>query len=170
MVCQAMRETITSPEYDRFQVITDHLVDGLVYDPSYLGVDHTDDVVFIKITLNVGRTVERKKALDARIAELLAKKPGLRPEDVFTNLVQCGKEDCPSAMASLHTRRETSDALTSSYPAQGRIVAEPPKCAAQFPGGRAGKHRSRQIRRSTSSLEQTIRLCGWTAVVASSMP
>ena len=35
MVYQAMRETINVPEHDRFQVITDHPVDGLFYDPSY---------------------------------------------------------------------------------------------------------------------------------------
>jgi 4-oxalocrotonate tautomerase len=40
------------PEHDRFQVIADHLRDGLVYDPSYLGIDRTDDAVFIRGTLN----------------------------------------------------------------------------------------------------------------------
>src|SRR6202042_3890773 len=55
MVYRAMRETIKMPEHDRFQVITDHPAEGLVYDPSYLGIDRTDDIVFIQITLNAGR-------------------------------------------------------------------------------------------------------------------
>ena len=93
MVYQAMLETIQMPEHDRFQVITEHAEDGLVYDPSYLGIHRTDDVVFIQITLNKGRTLEQKKALYARIAELLAREPGLRPEDVLINLVECAKED-----------------------------------------------------------------------------
>jgi hypothetical protein len=38
MVYRAMRETINMPEHDRFQVITDHPAEGLVYDPSYLGI------------------------------------------------------------------------------------------------------------------------------------
>jgi len=93
MVYRAMRETINMPEHDRFQVITDHPAEGLVYDPSYLGINRTDDVVYIQITLNAGRTLEQKKALYARIAELLAIEPGIRPEDVLIDLVECAKED-----------------------------------------------------------------------------
>jgi 4-oxalocrotonate tautomerase len=44
MVYRAMRETINMPEHDRFQVITDHPAEGLVYDPSYLGISRTDDI------------------------------------------------------------------------------------------------------------------------------
>jgi phenylpyruvate tautomerase PptA (4-oxalocrotonate tautomerase family) len=93
LVYRAMLETIKMPEHDRFQVITDHATDGLIYDSSYLGIDRTDAIVFIQITLNAGRTLEQKKALYARIAELLAKELGVRPEDVLINLVECAKED-----------------------------------------------------------------------------
>jgi phenylpyruvate tautomerase PptA (4-oxalocrotonate tautomerase family) len=93
LVYRAMLETINVPEHDHFQVITDHPADGLVYDPSYLGIQRTDGIVFIQITLNAGRTLEQKKALYARIAELLAKESGIRPEDVLINLVECAKED-----------------------------------------------------------------------------
>src|ERR1700678_1997179 len=93
MVYRAMRETINVPEHDHFQVIADHPADGLLYDPSYLGIDRTDNIVFIQITLNAGRTLEQKKALYAKIAELLAEEPGMRPEDVLINLVESAKED-----------------------------------------------------------------------------
>jgi 4-oxalocrotonate tautomerase len=93
MVYQAMLETINMPEHDRFQVITEHASEGLVYHPSYLGIQRTDDIVFIQITLNAGRTLEQKKALYARVAELLAKDPGIRPEDVLINLVECSREN-----------------------------------------------------------------------------
>ena len=93
MVYRAMRETIAMPEHDRFQVITDHPADGLLYDPSYLGIHRTDDIVFIQITLKAGRSLDQKKALYARITELLGKEPGIRPEDVLINLVECAKED-----------------------------------------------------------------------------
>jgi len=88
-----MRETINVPEHDHFQVIADHPADALIYDPSYLGIHRTDDVVFIQITLNAGRTLEQKKALYAKVVELLANEPGIRPEDVFINLVECAKEN-----------------------------------------------------------------------------
>lgn len=92
-VHRAMVETIAAPEQDRFQVITEHDEASLVYDPSYLGVYRTDDVVFIRITLGRGRTTEQKKALYARIAEQLAQNPGVKPEDVVINLVENSPED-----------------------------------------------------------------------------
>jgi phenylpyruvate tautomerase PptA (4-oxalocrotonate tautomerase family) len=92
-VHRAMVETIGVPPPDRFQVITEHGEDGLIYDPSYLGIARTDDVVLVQITLNAGRSVEKKKALFARIAELLAESPGLRREDVFVSLVEVVKEN-----------------------------------------------------------------------------
>ena len=90
---RAMVETIKIPEQDRFQVITEHDESGLIYDPSYLGISRSDGVVFIQITLNAGRTVELKKSLFARIAQLLRESPGVRPEDVFVNLVEVPKEN-----------------------------------------------------------------------------
>jgi 4-oxalocrotonate tautomerase len=92
-VYEAMLATINVPAGDRFQVITEHPADGLVYDPGYLGIRRTDDVVFIQVTLNQGRTLELKKAFYARIAENLAKSPGLRKEDVLINLVEVPKEN-----------------------------------------------------------------------------
>ncbi len=90
---RAMVETVNVPPLDRFQVITEYTSDSLIYDPTYLGIDRTDDVVFIQITLNAGRTAELKKALYARIAQLLAEHPGVRPQDVLINLVEVAREN-----------------------------------------------------------------------------
>jgi phenylpyruvate tautomerase PptA (4-oxalocrotonate tautomerase family) len=81
------------PDKDRFQVIGEHDADTFLFDPSYLGIQRTDDLVIIQITWNEGRTVEQKKALYKAIAEGLTKSPGLRPEDVFINLVEVKKEN-----------------------------------------------------------------------------
>ena len=40
-----------------------------------------------------GRTLEQKKALFRRIAEVLGESPGVRPEDVFVSLVEVAKEN-----------------------------------------------------------------------------
>jgi phenylpyruvate tautomerase PptA (4-oxalocrotonate tautomerase family) len=90
---RAMVESIKIPEQDKFQVITEHDESGLIYDPSYLGISRTDGVILIQITLNAGRTVEARKALYARIAQLLRESPGVRPEDVFVSLVEVPKEN-----------------------------------------------------------------------------
>jgi hypothetical protein len=46
-VYHAMAETIDVPEHDRFQVIADHPAEGLIYDPTYLGINRTDDILAI---------------------------------------------------------------------------------------------------------------------------
>ena len=113
MVYRAMRETINMPEHDRFQVITDHPAEGLVYDPSYLGINRTDDIVFIQITLNAGRTLDQKKALYAKIAELLAIEPGIRPEETCSSISSSARRRTgPSATASLPMHREARSPRT----------------------------------------------------------
>jgi len=92
-VHQAMVETIKVPPLDRFQIVTEHDPGQLVYDAAYLDIKRTDDIVVIQITLNLGRTVEMKKAFYARVAELLQENPGLRKEDVFISLVEVPKEN-----------------------------------------------------------------------------
>ena len=81
------------PTNDRFQIVAEHEADNFLFDPTYLGIDRTDDLVIIQITWNEGRTVEQKKALYKAIANGLAEAPGIRPEDVFINLVEVRKEN-----------------------------------------------------------------------------
>jgi 4-oxalocrotonate tautomerase len=92
-IYRAMVEAIGVPEGDRFQVITEHTPDTLVHDPRYLDIERSDDVLFIQITLNVGRTLEQKKALYARLVQRLSERPGVRPEDVVVNLVEVPREN-----------------------------------------------------------------------------
>ncbi len=90
---RAMIEHLNVPERDRFQIITEHQPEHLVYDPGYLNVERTDDVVMIQVVLSSGRTTEQKRAFYARVAELLHEHPGMRPQDVIINLVEDTRED-----------------------------------------------------------------------------
>ena len=90
---RAMRETFNVPEDDQFMTITEHDAANFRYSPTYLGVARSDDVVFIQITANNTRGLEQKKALYQRITQLLGESPGLRPEDVFVNIVEVAKEN-----------------------------------------------------------------------------
>lgn len=90
---RAMRETFEVPEDDQFMTVTEHQPASFRYSASYLGVDRSDDLVVIQITANDTRTLEQKKALFRRIAELLGDSPGIRPEDVFVSLVEVAKEN-----------------------------------------------------------------------------
>jgi len=79
-VHRAMVETIAIPPDDRFQVITEYPLDGLLYDPQYLGVHRSDRMVLVQITLSFGRKPQQKRKLYKRIAEILAEAPGLLPQ------------------------------------------------------------------------------------------
>ena len=46
-VHRALVEVFKAPADDRFQVITQHEPGSLVYDPDYLSIHRTDDVVFV---------------------------------------------------------------------------------------------------------------------------
>jgi len=84
----AMRETFDVPENDRFMVVSEHDAGEFNYDPTYLGINRSDDLVIIQLTVSNTRPRAQKQALYKRIVERLADKPGLRPEDVFINLVE----------------------------------------------------------------------------------
>ena len=90
---RAMVDAISVPPLDRFQVITEHPAESLIYDPAYLGIVRGDDVVFVQITLNAGRSTEQKRALYSRMAELLQASPGLRPQDLLISLVEVSREN-----------------------------------------------------------------------------
>jgi 4-oxalocrotonate tautomerase len=47
----------------------------------------------IQITVFNTRTIERKKALFRRLAELLGNSPGICPEDVFVYILEAAKEN-----------------------------------------------------------------------------
>lgn len=90
---RAMRETFDVPEDDQFMTITEHDAGSFRYGASYLGIARSDDLVLIQLTVSNTRTLEKKKALFRRIAALLGESPGIRPEDVFVNLVEVQKEN-----------------------------------------------------------------------------
>ena len=92
-VHRAMVEALAVPEQDRFQVITEHDRDGLIYDPSYLGISRSDEIVLVQITLSAGRKPPQKREFMARAAALLAEKPGLEPRNLFINLVEVAWEN-----------------------------------------------------------------------------
>ena len=92
-VYRAMRDTFNVPEDDQFMTITEHDAANFRYGATYLGIARSDDLVFIQISAMNTRTAEQKKALFRRIAELLGQSPGLRPEDVFVNLIEGVKEN-----------------------------------------------------------------------------
>ena len=89
---RAMRETLDVPEDDQFMTISEHDAANFRHGAAF-GIARSDDLVFIQIIVFNTRTVDQKKALFRRIAELLGESPGIRPEDVFVNILDAPKEN-----------------------------------------------------------------------------
>jgi 4-oxalocrotonate tautomerase len=87
-IYRAMRATFDVPEEDRFMTITEHDEADFSYSKTYLGIDRSDDLVMIQLTVSNTRTIEQKKALFRQIVANLTADPGLRPEDILINLVE----------------------------------------------------------------------------------
>lgn len=90
---QALHETFNVPDNNEFMAITEHASANFRFSADYLDIARSEDVVFIQITVNNTRTLEQKKVLFQRITQLLGEQPGIRPEDVFVNLVEVAKEN-----------------------------------------------------------------------------
>ena len=89
---RAMREALSVPEGDQFMTISEHDAANFRYGAAF-GIVRSDDLVLIQITVFDTRTAQQKKALFRRIAELLGESPGIRPQDVFVNVLEAAKEN-----------------------------------------------------------------------------
>ena len=93
LVYESMLETIGIPKEDKFVIVNDLKAEELIFSTNYLGVDRTEGIVIIQITMNEGRTTEVKKALYKTVADKLNNQLDIRKEDVFINLVEVNKEN-----------------------------------------------------------------------------
>jgi len=88
----SLRETFNVPENDFFATVDELQPRDFIYDRKYFNIERSDDLVLIQLTVSNTRTVEQKKALYRRIVERLGKSPGVRPQDIFLNLLEVAKE------------------------------------------------------------------------------
>lgn len=94
VVYDAMTGVANVPANDKFQIVTRHAEDELIYPADgYLGVTYTPGIVFIQVTWNAGRSIDVKKAFYKAVAEGIAAKTGMRKEDVWISLVDVARED-----------------------------------------------------------------------------
>ena len=92
-VHDALVATANVPTDDRFHIIEEVDADRLIAHPTYGGVERSENLIVIQITLNAGRTVDVKRALYADIAKRLNHSVDVRPDDVLVSLVEVTKEN-----------------------------------------------------------------------------
>jgi phenylpyruvate tautomerase PptA (4-oxalocrotonate tautomerase family) len=93
-VYHAMVEIANVPPHDRFQVITRHEADEIIYpEEGYLGIEYSPDLIIIQVTWVGGRSTEVKKKFYQRIADEIHEKQQVRKQDIWISLVDSGRED-----------------------------------------------------------------------------
>jgi 4-oxalocrotonate tautomerase len=92
-VHNALVATFNVPEPDRFQAIHQHSPEALICSPEFLGVQHSQHVVFVQISCSPGRSLDMKKALYAKIATDIALSSSFKAEDVIINLLETSREN-----------------------------------------------------------------------------
>ena len=93
-VYRAMIEIASVPINDKFQIVTRHSTDEIIYpEEGYLGVQYSPDLIMIQVTWVGGRSTEVKKQFYRRIADEIHAKAGIRRVDVWINLVDGGRDD-----------------------------------------------------------------------------
>ncbi|MBB5056517.1 phenylpyruvate tautomerase PptA (4-oxalocrotonate tautomerase family) [Granulicella aggregans] len=93
VVYQGIVGVLKAPDGDRFMVIGEHKPDNFVYDPNFLDIKRTPDLIIIQVTSTVGNTKEQKVAFFRQIADELNRRLSVRREDVFISLVFVDRED-----------------------------------------------------------------------------
>jgi 4-oxalocrotonate tautomerase len=93
-IYSAMVEIANVPFHDKFQVITRHAADEIIYpNEGYLGMTYTKDLILIQITWVGGRSTEVKKKFYKRIADEIHERAHVRKEDIWISLVDSDRED-----------------------------------------------------------------------------
>lgn len=91
-VHKALVGALELPVDNVFQLVCPMPPEDIRFDPAFMGVSRTT-VVCIEITLVVGRSDDKKKALYRSIADNLARDCGVRPGDVFIVLTENSRAD-----------------------------------------------------------------------------
>jgi phenylpyruvate tautomerase PptA (4-oxalocrotonate tautomerase family) len=93
IVYRGIVDVLEAPEDDNYIVVHEHDPENFFWPKSFLGLDHTPDIIFIQVVTTVGAKVEQKLAFFRKMAEELQKQVGLRREDTMINLIYIKQED-----------------------------------------------------------------------------
>jgi phenylpyruvate tautomerase PptA (4-oxalocrotonate tautomerase family) len=93
VVYEGIVGVLKAPDGDRFMVIGEHAPENFVFDPNFLDIKRSPDLIIIQVTSTVGNTTEQKVAFYRQVADELNRRLSVRREDVFISLVFVDRED-----------------------------------------------------------------------------
>jgi phenylpyruvate tautomerase PptA (4-oxalocrotonate tautomerase family) len=89
---RSMLAAFEVPERDRYQIVHQHPVAGMIMEDTGLGIPRTAKFVCIQVTTRP-RTREMKETFYRLLVEELERACGIAPTDVMVNMVTCEDED-----------------------------------------------------------------------------
>lgn len=87
-VHQALVQEFKIPQDDFFQVIEELEAHQIKYPQSYLGISHSDNIVFILIIAKSGRSLEQKQGLYKEIAHRVSETTDIKSDDLIISLIE----------------------------------------------------------------------------------
>ncbi|WP_337965288.1 tautomerase family protein [uncultured Flavobacterium sp.] len=87
-VHQALVEEFHIPKDDYFHIIEELEPHQIKYPESYLGVSHSDSIIYVQITAGQGRTREQKKKLYLQIATKISTSTEIQINNIIIVLLE----------------------------------------------------------------------------------
>lgn len=98
---QALNDALDIPADDRFVILTEQTAGNLYLDPSYMGMNRTDNAIVITVLFTAERPFSAKRRLTRAICARVSTVLGISPDDVFIALIPVPKENSSFARGEL---------------------------------------------------------------------
>jgi len=85
---QALQQVFRIPVDDYFHVIEELETDNLIFPENYMGIPHSDELIYIQITAKAGRTVEMKQELYQAITREITQRTSHSSDNLIINLIE----------------------------------------------------------------------------------
>ena len=90
---RALHEALGIPREDQFVIISDQSPGSLFLDPSYMGMNRSENAVIITVLFTAERPLADKRAVVRAICDNTVDALGISADDVFIALVPVPKEN-----------------------------------------------------------------------------
>lgn len=81
------------PDLDKFQVITEVEQENIIYPSSYMGIPHSDEIIYIHITAKKGRSSNMKQKLYQSIVDKIHEKTDHNVNDIMIIMTENEEEN-----------------------------------------------------------------------------
>jgi hypothetical protein len=89
----ALNEALQLPVEDQFVIISEHQPDELFLNPTYMGMERSEDSIIISVLFTAERPLTDKRAFTAAACRHVAGALGIAADDVFIALMPVPREN-----------------------------------------------------------------------------